>query len=210
VILDQTKRTLEIYASGLRLVRADKAAEAVEAIATLLGEFYDVSMASFVARGATGAGPVHVAAKQCEISLATQQIDVVAQLLAAGGAKRDLVKDLKDLASLLRSHCESETLAAVLNKLRRAMQPDPIELQVSSYIERLRRETGTPAFERTLAELTASSLKKEHVVAIAKSVYGGIKNSTSRIKALAFIRKPHDAYVSTKRGIEANGGRSAA
>jgi hypothetical protein len=60
------------------------------------------------------------------------------------------------------------------------------------------------------AQLAASPLKKEHIVAIAMSVYGGIKKSTPRKGALEYIRKAHDAFTSAKRGIQAEGGRSAA
>ena len=62
----------------------------------------------------------------------------------------------------------------------------------------------------TFAEFANSSLKREHVVAVAMSVYGGIKKAISRKGALDYIRKPHDAYMSAKRGIDATGGRSAA
>ena len=63
---------------------------------------------------------------------------------------------------------------------------------------------------KTFAEFANSSLKREHVVAVAMSVYGGIKKAISRKGALDYIRKPHDAYMSAKRGIDATGGRSAA
>ncbi len=90
------------------------------------------------------------------------------------------------------------------------MRPNPIDHQISTFIQRLNRDTGTDSFEQTLAELADSPLQREHVVAVAKSVYGGIRNSTSRKAALEFVRKPHDARMSARRGIEATGGRSAA
>jgi hypothetical protein len=64
--------------------------------------------------------------------------------------------------------------------------------------------------ERTLGELRDSKLKREVVVQIALAVYGGIPKKTSRKDALDSIRKPHDARVNARRGIEAQGGRSAA
>jgi hypothetical protein len=59
-------------------------------------------------------------------------------------------------------------------------------------------------------ELASSNLKREQVVAIASSVYGRINKGTSRVVALAYIRKPHDAHVIARRGIDASDGRSAA
>jgi hypothetical protein len=212
VKIDRTKPILDSYASGLRQANAHSVATGLEALSSLLGEFGDVPMATFVARGTASITAIAIpnAGNRAELSQLAEQVELLGELLGSAGAKLDHMKDLRDLAVLLRRHGESENLTSVLEKLRLAMQPEPIELKISSYIERLRRETGTSAFERTLAELTKSPLKREHVLAIAKSVYGGIKSNTSRIKALAYIRKPHDAYLSTKRGIDANGGRSAA
>jgi len=138
------------------------------------------------------------------------QLDHLVKILSTGGAKAEATKDLASLSKLLRGFAESETLSAVLDKLRDAMKLEPVEQQIVRFIERLKRETGTASFDRTFAELTASPLKREHVVAVALSVYGGIKKSTSRKGALGYIRKPHDAYMSAKRGIDATGGRSAA
>ena len=98
----------------------------------------------------------------------------------------------------------------MLEALRRALKPEPPAELIKAFIERLKRDIRTPAFEQTIAELAGSRLKREQVVEIARAVYGGIPKNTSRKAALKFIRKPHDAYMSAKRGIDAMGGRSAA
>ena len=90
------------------------------------------------------------------------------------------------------------------------MAPNKSDPAIRTYIDRLKSGTGTDTFEEALAELASSSLKREHIVEIARAVYGGIPKNTSRKAALKFIRKPHDAYMSAKRGIDAMGGRSAA
>jgi hypothetical protein len=105
---------------------------------------------------------------------------------------------------------DSGYLSGMLDFLRRALSSPPMSDEVSRFVERLRAEVGSSAFEETLAELASSTLKRESVVEIARAVYGGIPKSTSRKAALQLIRRPHDAYVSTKRGIDAMGGRSAA
>jgi hypothetical protein len=69
---------------------------------------------------------------------------------------------------------------------------------------------GTEAFEQALSELVASKLKRDDVVEVARKVYGNIPKNTSRKAAIRYIRKPHDARLSAKRGIDAMGGRSAA
>lgn len=98
----------------------------------------------------------------------------------------------------------------MLEAFRRALKREPAGDRVKAFIERLNSEMRTPAFENTLTELATSKLKREQVVEIARAVYGGIPKNTSRKAALKFIRKPHDTYMSAKRGIEATGGRSAA
>jgi hypothetical protein len=127
-----------------------------------------------------------------------------------GQPPRTFATKLRSLAKLLIGISESELFSARLNQLRVLMTPPPLEQQIAIYVERLKSQTGTPAFDRTHQELTASDLRKEAVIAIANAVYGKIPNSTSRVRALAFIRKPHDARVATKLGNDAMGGRSAA
>ena len=211
--LSQTKQPIDAYADGLQAARADTAADGVRALASFLGEFSGAQMGTLLERGAKVAPRPTVTPRKNGHSTAADvaaHLDVLAKVLASGGAKAEYKKDLANLGKLLRGFAESETLLAVLDKLRDAMKPEPVEQQIVGFIERLKADTCTPAFERTLAELAASPLKREHVVAVAMSVYGGIKKSTSRKGALDYIRKPHDAYVSTKRGIDATGGRSAA
>lgn len=112
------------------------------------------------------------------------------------------------LIELLRS--DSGYLVAMLDRLRRVLTSAGSPRGIAEFVERLTSEIGTEAFEQTLSELTASRLKREDVVEIARAVYGGIPKGTSRKVAIGFIRKPHDARVSAKRGIDAMGGRSAA
>jgi len=212
VKLSQTKRTIDAYADGLKAAGADPASASLRAIASLLGEFPDEQMSNLVRRGSkavTGTVAQTGAGNRASAN-AVAHLDRLAEILSAGGAKRESVKDLITFRKLLSRFDESETLSAILGKLRDAMKPEPVEQQIDRFIKRLKEETGSASFDHTFAELTASPLKREHIVAIAMAVYGRIGSGTSRKRALDFIRKPHDAYVSAKRGIEATGGRSAA
>lgn len=209
----QTKQTIDAYADGLQAADAGAAIAGLRVIASFLGEFPNEHMSTLARRGSkTG---LLATSKPCpsgnspSVEVAVH-LDQLAKVLASGGAKAESTKDLKSLSNLLRGVRDSETLSAVLGRLRDAMKPGTIEQQIVGFIERLKRDTGTASFDRTFAELADSPLKREHIVAIAMSVYGGIKKSTSRKGALAYIRKPHDAYTSAKRGIDATGGRSAA
>ena len=84
------------------------------------------------------------------------------------------------------------------------------EKEIREFIHRLKAETGSDRFDQVLSELANSNLRREHVIEVARAVYGGIPKKTSRKAALGFIRKPHDAYMNAKRGIDATRGRSAA
>ena len=208
--LSQTWKPIDAYADGLQAVDASAAADGLRTLASFLGEFSRQQMSTLVECGSKVVVRPTVTPCTSGKSAAAQvaaHLDLLAKVLASGGAKAEYTKDLANLGKLLRGFAESETLAGVLGKLRDAMKP---EQQIVRFIERLKASSRTPDFETTLAELAASPLKREHVVAVAMSVYGGIKKGTSRKEALDFIRKPHDAYVSTKRGIDATGGRSAA
>jgi hypothetical protein len=135
------------------------------------------------------------------------------RVLRAGCAEA-VADDLTSLLKLIGQHwCESPkstSVLSMLNALRRVLRPEPSGALTKTFIERLGKDTRTPAFEQTFEELAGSKLKREQVVEIARAVYGGIPKNTSRKAALKFIRKPHDAYMSAKRGIDAMGGRSAA
>jgi hypothetical protein len=213
VKLSQTKRTIDAYADGLKAAGAGPVSARLRAIATFLGEFPDETMSTLVRRAskaAAGAAAQPGAGDQSSCTAAITQLDRLAGILAAGAAKKEAVNDLASLSRLLSRFGESETLSATLGKLRDAMKAEPVEHQIDRFIKRLKEETGTASFDRAFAELTASPLKRGHIVAIAMAVYGRIGSGTSRKRALDYIRKPHDAYVSAKRGIEATGGRSAA
>ncbi len=211
--IEQTMHAITAYANGLGAAEAHSAAADLRFVASFLDEFHDEQMSILVKRGSkvgiqgttapyiTGTSPSTVIASH---------IDLLGKILVAGGANAEATKDLVSFSKLLRGFDESETLSAVLDKLRDAMKPEPVEQQISAFIERLKKARGTASFDQTFAELAASPLLREHVVAVALSVYGGIKMSTSRKAALGFIRKPHDAQMSAKRGIEATAGRSAA
>jgi hypothetical protein len=213
--LSQSKQIIDAYVVGIRAVGTGVVTDGLCSLAKFLAAYADEQMSTLAERAATI--DIRAAARSClDVRLATitqvaTQLDVVANVVESGGGKLDSIRDLRSLGKILRQCSESEdTLQLVLDKLRAAMEPQPVEMQIGSFIERLNRETGTVSFERTLAELAASPLRREHVVSIAKSVYGGIKNATSRKGALAYIRKPHDARLGARRGIEATGGRSAA
>jgi len=213
VKLGQTRQVIDAYADGLQAAQADKASLSLRTIAAFLGEFSDEQMSTLVRRGSkvgTNAAAQACAPENSVCLNAAAHVESLAKILASGGAKAERIKDVISLSTLLRVLNDSETLSAAVQRLRDAMKPEPIEQRINHFIRRLKEETGTGSFDNTFAELVASSLKREHVVAVAMSVYGGIKKSTSRKAALNYIRKPHDAYMSAKRGIDATGGRSAA
>jgi hypothetical protein len=214
VKLSKIKHTISAYADALNAADAATAASGLRTLASFLNEFPNKEMSVLVQRAskaeAAAAGRPSIDRNLPSAGQLATCLDLLAQVLASTKSKGDYTKDLTALGKLLRGLGESETLSAGLDRLRDAMKPEPIEKQIAGFIERLKKETGTSSFDRTFEELAASPLKREHVVAVATSVYGRINRSTSRRAALDFIRKPHDAYVSAKRGIEASGGRSAA
>jgi hypothetical protein len=213
VKLNRTKSTIDAYADGLSAAGAESVSTGLRAVAAFLGEFPDEAMSTLVRRGSkvvAGAAAQASASDRTSCTAAIAQLDHLADILTAGAVKQEAIKDVASLRRLLSRLGESERLAVVLGKLRDAMKPEPIGQQIDGFIKRLKEETGSASFDRTFAELTASQLKREHIVAIAMAVYGRISSGTTRKRALDYIRKPHDAYVSAKRGIEATGGRSAA
>jgi hypothetical protein len=134
----------------------------------------------------------------------------LSSLLLVAKAHKDVIKDVEYLADLLRHVPDSGVLDEHLSRLGAAMQPKTTEQLIAEFTLRLNREIGTPAFERTFAELANSPLKGDDIVTVAVDVYGWIKKGTSRKKALDYIRMPHDAFSGARRVLEAQGGRSAA
>ena len=212
--LSVTRHIIDAYAEGIAAADARPFAEALRTIVAFLAEFSSEPMSVLVERGSqdhTTCGAAQpTASATCSAAQTAAQLNHLACILAAGSAKADHIKDVMALSNVLHQFGESETLSAAINRLRDAMKPEPRHEQVDSFIQLLKRETGSSAFETTFARLAQSTLKREDVVNIAKSVYGGIKSNTSRKGALDYIRKPHDAYNSAKKGIDATGGRSAA
>ena len=141
-------------------------------------------------------------------TVVAEHLYAVSVVLAAANARATKIADLKLLAKLIGT--ESCDLSSALVKLRVAMTPPQAEQIVEEFIKQLKTDARTERFEQTWADLKASGLKVAHMLSIARQVYGPVPASTSRDKALKFIRRPHDAYMSTKRGIDAMGGRSAA
>jgi hypothetical protein len=213
VTLGELNKAIIAYSAGLTAADAASAALQLRALGSFLGEFADEDLASLLKRGQRAAAPLRQAANLSPNSAIVKvavQLEALATILKSAGGQSTFTQGLASLGRLLRAFGESDDLSAILDKLRDATKPEPIEQQIARFVERLKADARTPVFESTLAELEASALRREHVVAIAKSVYGGIRSSTSRKAALAFIRKPHDAYMSAKSGIDATGGRSAA
>jgi hypothetical protein len=215
VRLSETERIVSAYANGLDTAGAAKSAAALRALAVLLSDFGFLTTLDFAERAPRELAP---SAKPCRSGDATlpevlRQLEALEHVLREGGAEAaadDMASLLKQLDRLWRESHETISLASMLDALRRALRPEPPDVSIKAFVERLNKDMRTPAFEQTFDELEASRLKREHVVEIARAVYGGIPKNTSRKAALRFIRKPHDAYMSAKRGIEATGGRSAA
>lgn len=215
--LSKLKRTIGAYADALKAANADYAARGLAVLASFLDEFASKEIIYLVQRAAKAeridGALTGEASDNSDLPAPAEvacYLDSLVVILASAMPRGDCAKDVTALAKVLRRLGESETLSATLDKLRDAMKPEPVDKQIAGFIERLKKDTGTPSFDRTFDELATSPLKREHVVSVAASVYGRISKSTSRKAALEFIRRPHDAYVSAKRGIDASGGRSAA
>jgi hypothetical protein len=144
----------------------------------------------------------------------TPHLQALELILKAGRASDTKVKDLGLLIGLLHggngSEIDSRYLLPMLNALRQILLPKKPETEIREFINRLKAEIGSDRFDQVLSELANSGLKKEHLIEVARGVYGSIPKSTSRKAALGYIRRPHDAFMSAKRGIDATGGRSAA
>ncbi|MGO9474732.1 MAG: hypothetical protein ACLPWS_15240 [Rhodomicrobium sp.] len=208
-----TRQIIGSYLEGFIVAGADRIAGGLRALTLLLDQFADEQMSTFLDRAQKSANEIAkgsiIHSQLCSAGEVSKQLEILLAILGAAKIQPNNKNDLKALVTFLHSFSESEKIAPVLDKLGEAMKPKPIEQQIAEFTERLEKETGTPVFEQTLAELSASALKREHVVEIAQSVYGQVRKNTSRKAALDFIKKPHNAYITAKRGIEATGGRSA-
>lgn len=205
--LAELQCTIERYADGLRLAGATDAAQSLSLLTQFLSDHRSVDierLLDFPPRRSGEAGP---SATGPTTSSVLPHLRALEELLRAAHAVA-IADNLGLLIKLLEA--DSGYLLGMLDFLRRALSPPPVSDEVARFVERLRAEVGSGAFEETLAELASSALKRESIVEIARAVYGGIPKSTSRKAALQMIRRPHDAYVSAKRGIDAMGGRSAA
>jgi hypothetical protein len=209
---------ISAYAHGLELAGAATPAAHLQTLAELLREFPNRTMADLVecdpntlpeceaASGSFGDGPTVV-----EV---IPHLEALEHILESGRARAAQTADLGLLIDLLRrgnsGEYDSRYLSPMLNVLRQALAPRKSDKQIGEFIDRLRAETGSERFEKVLSELANSRLTKQDIIEVATAVYGRIPKKTSRKAALNFIRKPHDAYMSAKRGIDATGGRSAA
>lgn len=208
--LGETELTIAAYALGLQGAEAGNPATSLRRLADFLGDFRTCSMSELIARASKIPAPSTRAGGQVPDMMSA---DVIALLEKLGTTlkHREAISHASDLELLIKLlRRDSGYFLPMLETLRRALMPIPPEKEIREFIERLRAETGSDAFEDTLSKLAASRLKREHVVEIARAVYGGIPKNTSRKAAISYIRKPHDARTSAKRGIDAMGGRSAA
>lgn len=198
---------ISAYAEGLRVAGAQDPSAWLRNVARVLCRYDNGQVSDLLKRGhGSRAGP------RASESSGPRSIDLLPHLRALEGVLKTAEAPLAVDLALLIEFVESDSgyLESMLEALRKALSSARPDSRVGDVAAKLRSQIGSDAFEQTLAELDASDLKREQVVDIARAVYGGIPKSTSRKAALKFIRKPHDAYMSAKRGIEATGGRSAA
>jgi hypothetical protein len=208
VILAETERTIGAYADGLERAGASTPVKALRMVAGFLREFSDRSM-SELAQCKPKMRRGSASGDQDEVLIGDTTPHLKALEKVARTTNGDAhASDLRLLIKLLGD--DSRYLAPMLDALRRAFRREEAVGDAATFIDRLNKDMGTEAFEQTLSELGNSRLSREQVVRVALAVYGGIPKSTSRKAALKFIRKPHDARVSARRGIDAMGGRSAA
>jgi hypothetical protein len=220
--LAETELVISAFADSLKVAGAAEPARHLQALARLLREFPEQTMAELLARWRLKQHqPKTEQAHKGALLIkdVVPHLEALKQVLDAGRATPPLVSDLALLIDLLRASHErggdSRYLSPMLSALRQAFMPNKVEpakpeKEIREFIGRLRAETGSDKFDQVLSELANSKLKREHIVEVARAVYGGLPKKVSRRAALTYIRKPHDAYMSAKRGIEATGGRSAA
>lgn len=209
--VSKIERPVSAYADGLELAGAPELAAQLRTLGAFLREFGNVTVADLAAQIAKLSGCatslVSKSEDEARFNQLTAHLSALRSILAVSGATK-MANQIQLLAQVATS--DSVYLSDMLNALRRALSAPAGNARAADYIERLKAEIGTEAFEHTLQEIDASPLKREQVVEIACGVYGGIPKRTSRKAAIEFIRKPHDARVSARRGVDALGGRSAA
>lgn len=206
--LSETGRILDAYVQALKAGGAPTSVPPLEALASFLNEQKRMTMEEL--RGKMNAFPGDAAhADRHQSGKATAaQLRALKAVLIAGRARPTQIADIELLIELLEA--DSVYIPSMLDFLKQLLQSTNAQVRIESFVGRLRSQTGNDAFEQTFEELSSSDLKREAVVEIAIGVYGGLPKKTSRKAALNFIRKPHDARMSAKRGISAMGGRSAA
>lgn len=128
-------------------------------------------------------------------------------LLRSAGMNSGVVNDIALLTEVLQ-RAESDYLEPMLENFKAYLRPPAFNAE--AFIERLRADQKTPRFEATFAELAQSNATVQHLQDIALRLSGAKKKPTTKKAALASIRRPHDAYMNAKHGIDASGGRSAA
>ena len=200
--VSQTAALIDQYIALGAVARASE----LVSVLTLLEKFHDLDMKDFHKR----ASMCPVAVRLVDKPQRSLVLAPLSSLLTVAKAHKDVIKDVEYLSDLLRRFPDSGVLDEELTRLGDAMQPKSTDQLVAEFTTRLKREIGTPAFERTFVELANSPLKGDAMVNVAVDVYGWIKKGTSRKKALDYIRMPHDAFAGARRVLEAQGGRSAA
>lgn len=208
--LSETGRIIHAYVEALKAGGARTSVPPLEALANFFIEQNRMTMEQFRDRikrfPENGARAPADRANSCKTSAA--QLKALKAVLVAGRARPAQIADIELLIELFQG--DSVHNLDMLDFLKQIVPPVYAEPRVEDFVVRLRSQMGSDAFEKTFEELSSSDLKREAVVEIAIGVYGGVPKRTSRKAALNFIRKPHDARMSAKRGINAMGGRSAA
>jgi hypothetical protein len=207
--LSETGRIVRAYVQALKAGGACPFVPALEALANFLNGQTKMTMEHL--RNRIRDAPLNVARTSADgpdsCKASAVQLKALNSVLVAGRARNAQIADIELLIELLQTDSVYDLdMLDFLKQLARPLQ----EPRIEHFIERLNSQIGGDAFESTFEELSSSDLKREAVVEIAVGVYGGVPKKTSRKAALSFIRKPHDARMSAKRGISAMGGRSAA
>ncbi len=209
--LNDVERPIRSYICCLAAAGSDRATADLRLLADFLLEFGTISMVDLEHQWKVVGSNDQKKCEQNSITELGRCLELLLNLLEVAGARVPLLQDLGKLRKFFgEASLESGRLPEVLTALRKAMQPMPIEEQIHDYIRRLHETARTSAFEGVFREISGSELRREHVVEVAKAIYGSVEKRSSRQKALALIRKAHDAYMSAKRGNETTGGRSAA
>ena len=175
--LADLEHTIRSYADGLDLIGAADVVFELNAVARFLGDYRSLEVSTLVDCGAQAASSRHSPElERPSTPNIIPHLRALEKILRAGHGM-NVANDLGLLIKLLGR--DSRYTPEMLEFLKRALVRQPLSEEAELFAERLKSEIGSEKFERSLAELERSALKRDQVVEIARAVYGGIPKNTS-------------------------------